>query len=131
MAKEGTERAVVKTFIPEYQKEQWQSDADELDMSQSEFVRAMVQAGRRGFDMNPVETPEEGSTPRGDNLEERVLEILAEEENLSGGELVEQLMGDFEERLDEVLNELQSKNRVQYSARDGGYVLVEGTNGDA
>ncbi len=129
MVEEGAERTVVKTHIPKYQKEQWRSEADELDMSQSEFVKAMVQAGRRGFELDPVEGTSSDSTPRGDDLEERVLETLAEEGNLSGDELIEQLMGDFEERLDEVLSELQSRNRVQYSVRHGGYVLVEGTDG--
>lgn len=129
MVEEGAERAVIKTHIPKYQKKQWRSDADELDMSQSEFVKAMVQAGRRGFELDPVEGTSSDSTPRGDDLEERVLETLAEEGNLSGDKLIEQLMGDFEERLDEVLSELQSRNRVQYSVRHGGYVLIEGTDG--
>ncbi|WP_049970697.1 DUF5805 domain-containing protein [Haladaptatus cibarius] len=128
MAKE-TERTVVKTYIPKYQKEEWQSHADELDMSQSEFVRAMVQAGRRGFDMNPVQAPEEGSNPGGDELKTRLLETLAAEENLSWDELVERLAGDFEDRLEDVLNELQASNRVQYSGRHGGYTLVGGTDG--
>ncbi|EFW90430.1 hypothetical protein ZOD2009_20273 [Haladaptatus paucihalophilus DX253] len=130
MADDGTERTVVKTYIPKYQKEEWQAHADELDMSQSEFVRSMVQAGRRGFEMNPVEDHSGGSNPRGSDLETRVLESLAREDNMSWDELVERLAGNFEDRLDEVLNELQAKNRVQYSGRHGGYVLVGGVDGD-
>ncbi len=130
MAEEGTERTVVKTYIPKYQKEKWQSHAEELDMSQSEFVRAMVQAGRRGFEMDSVEARSSDSTPRGDGLETRLLETLAEAEKLSWDELVERLAGNFEGRLDDVLNELQSRNRVQYSGRHGGYVLVGEMNGD-
>ncbi|MFT4957036.1 MAG: hypothetical protein ACI9EZ_000344, partial [Halobacteriales archaeon] len=45
-----TERSVVKTYVPAYQKALWQRQAETLEMSQSEFVRTMVQAGRRGFD---------------------------------------------------------------------------------
>ncbi|WP_423744980.1 DUF5805 domain-containing protein (plasmid) [Haladaptatus sp. SPP-AMP-3] len=130
MADDGTERTVVKTYIPKYQKEEWQVHADKLDMSQSEFVRTMVQAGRRGFEMNPVEDHPEGSNPGDNDLETRVLESLAREDNMSWDELVERLAGNFEDRLDEVLNELQAKNRVQYSGRHGGYVLVEGVDGD-
>ena len=130
MTDEGTERTVVKTYIPKFQKDEWQAHADELDMSQSEFVRAMVQAGRRGFEMNPVEAPERDTTPRGNDLETRLLEILAREDNLSWDELVERLAGNFEDRLDDVLNDLQSRNRVQYSGRHGGYVLVGGVDGD-
>ena len=50
-----TTRTSVKTFVPAYQKDEWKRHADELDMSQSEFVRTMVQAGRRDFDLEPVE----------------------------------------------------------------------------
>jgi hypothetical protein len=40
------DRTPVTTRVPAYQKEVWEDDADELGMSQSEFVRTMVQAGR-------------------------------------------------------------------------------------
>ncbi len=124
-----TSRTVVKTYIPEYQKDEWRAHADELDMTQSEFVRAMVQAGRRGFEMNPVQTRSEGSNPGGDELKTRLIETLASEGHLSWDELVEQLAGDFEDRLETVLDELQSKNRVQYNGRHGGYTLVGGVDG--
>ncbi|GAA0200481.1 DUF5805 domain-containing protein [Haladaptatus pallidirubidus] len=126
---EETNRTVVKTYIPEYQKDEWRSHADELDMSQSEFVRTMVQAGRRGFEINPAQTSEGGSNPRGDELKTRLLETLASEEKMSWDELVERLAGNFEDRLENALNELQSANRVQYSGRHGGYTLVGGVDG--
>jgi len=44
-------RKTVKTFVPAYQKTEWKRHADELGMSQSEFVRTMVQAGRRDFEI--------------------------------------------------------------------------------
>ncbi|WP_115862968.1 DUF5805 domain-containing protein [Halorussus litoreus] len=44
-------RKTVKTFIPAYEKTEWKRHADELGMSQSEFVRTMVQAGRRDFEI--------------------------------------------------------------------------------
>ncbi|WP_227354541.1 DUF5805 domain-containing protein [Haladaptatus salinisoli] len=123
-------RTVVKTYIPEYQKDEWRAHAEDLDMSQSEFVRAMVQAGRRGFELAPAQTHSEGSNPGGDELETRLLDLLSSEGTLSWDELVERLAGDFEDRLDRALDELQSENRVQYSGRRGGYVLVGGDDGD-
>jgi hypothetical protein len=119
---------VVKTFVPTYQKEEWKRHADELDMSQSEFVRTMVQAGRRGFSLdsptNPAEGPSEGSNPGGDGLETRLLDLLDSGDHLSWDQLVEELAGDFEDRLEETLQELQNENRVQYSGRRGGYTVV-------
>ncbi|WP_440006444.1 DUF5805 domain-containing protein [Halomicrococcus sp. SG-WS-1] len=129
MPDDGTDRAVVKTYVPKYQKSEWKAHADDLDMSQSEFVRTMVQAGRRGFDLGSAEPSEGGSNPGGDGLEDAVLDILADEP-LSWDELVERLAGDFEDRLDDALGDLQDENRVRYSGRHGGYVLVEANDGE-
>jgi|GEM_PF-99889 len=52
-----TSRTAVKTYVPAYQKRLWADHADELGMSQSEFVRTMVQAGRSDFSP-PEETGE-------------------------------------------------------------------------
>lgn len=128
---QDTERRAVRTYVPAYQKEVWREEAEALDMSQSEFVRTMVQAGRRGFDLDsPAATqkPSAGVSsapdPGGDGLEERVVETLRGGTQ-SWDELVEELAGDFESRLDETLDSLQGDNRVRYSGREGGYVLVD------
>ena len=63
MAAEGessTDRVSVKTYVPAYQRAEWDDHADELDMSRSEFVRTMVQAGRRGFEPTDRETRQAG-----------------------------------------------------------------------
>jgi hypothetical protein len=46
------QRTVVKTYIPKYQKEMWSEHANKLNMSQSEFVRCMVQAGREVYEVD-------------------------------------------------------------------------------
>ena len=129
MPDDGTDRAAVKTYVPEYQKSEWKEHADALDMSQSEFVRTMVQAGRRGFELAPEEPDSDGSNPGGEGLEDTVLELLSREGNLSWDELVDRLAGDFEDRLDDALGSLQDENRVRYSGRHGGYVVVEAVDG--
>ena len=121
-----TERATVKTYVPVYQKAEWQAHADDLDMTQSEFVRTMVQAGRRQFDLDPVEAEDSGPDPGGQGLEEHVLDVLGSEGALAWDDLLETLTEDIEDRLDEALDELQSDNRVKYSGREGGYTLAEG-----
>lgn len=132
MATEGddAETVQVKTRIPAYQREAWRDAAERLEMSQSEFVRTMVQAGRSGLEKpesvgepsNPEEGTPPGSNPGGNGLEERVLATLEQDESVSWDELVEALVGDFEERLEETL---QSSDRVRYSGREGGYVLTD------
>ena len=134
-ADEGSDRTVVRTYVPAYQKAAWREHADELDMSQSEFVRTMVQAGRSGFEPpesssrsdylsgNPAQPPSPDATPGGDGLEDRVLEILSDGDRYDWDELLEELTGDIERRLDETLQGLQASGRVRYSGRHGGYVL--------
>jgi hypothetical protein len=143
-----TTRKTVKTFVPAYQKDAWKRHADDLDMSQSEFVRTMVQAGRRDFDLeSPASAASEaesdanggGSKSHSNDandggasgdLEARIVSILAGSEHLSWDELVAQLTNDIEDRLEETLQQLQTENRVQYSGRHGGYAVVEGHDGD-
>lgn len=138
MVEDGETRTSVRTYVPAYQKARWQSHAEKLDMSQSEFVRTMVQAGRSGFepdeaepssetgiDGDPENTHSPGANPRGKELEERVAEILADGSHYDWDELLAALTDDIEKRLDDTLQELQSAGRVRYSGRHGGYVLDE------
>jgi len=121
-------RQSVKTYVPAAQKEVWQEHADQLDMSQSEFLRTMVQAGRRGFTTPETsvteETPSSSVDPRGSDLETRIERAL-ERGPCTWEELVEVVIGDVEDRLERTLDTLQDRNRVRYSGRDGGYVLTD------
>ena len=128
-------RVTVSTYVPAHQRERWREDADRLGMSQSEFVRTMVQAGRRGFDRGGESSDAEeprvaGSNPRGNDLETAVLEILRTEGELAWSELTEAVLGDLEDDLEAALIELQSENRIQHSPRDGTYSLAEGVDGE-
>lgn len=137
MAEESdVERTSVRTYVPRYQKERWREHADALGMSQSEYVRTMVQSGRRGFELEPEsgesideQSEPEGSFhpshPGGNGLETRVLSTLSDGEVMSWDQLVEALSGDLEDRLDDALEELQQENRIRYRGRDGGYTLVD------
>jgi hypothetical protein len=125
-----TERTAVKTYVPSYQRDEWDDHAEELDMSRSEFVRSMVQAGRRGFGAEAVSRSEgadheqRASDGSSDDLEADVLALL-EAGPREWDELLVELTDDIERRLEETLQELQSAGRVQHSGREGGYVLDE------
>jgi hypothetical protein len=115
----------VKTYVPPYQKERWREHADRLGMSQSEFVRTMVQAGRRDFTVPERTASEEPAEGASSGLEPRVKDALSGDEHRSWDDLVDRLTDDIEDRLEEALAELQEANAVQYSGRHGGYTLVE------
>lgn len=128
-------RAHVQTYVPEYQKERWAREAEAMDMSLSEFVRSMVQAGRSDISLDegdsqisPGEEPAAGassaSDPQGQRLEDRVVDILEEDQFYEWDELVAALTDDVEERLEDALQQLQAEGEVQHSGRNGGYTLV-------
>lgn len=131
-----TSRVPVQTYVSAEQRDEWRSEADELEMSQAEYVRCMVQAGRRSFSLytgekdlstgsrNPVEDDSRDATPGVDGLEERILEVLREQKYADWDELVEAVTDDIEGRLEDALDELQSNDRVRYSGRHGGYSVV-------
>ncbi|WP_435332545.1 DUF5805 domain-containing protein [Haloarchaeobius sp. TZWWS8] len=138
MSEDTDERVVVKTTVPAFQKSAWVDHADELEMSQSEFVRTMVQAGRKKFGVpespdggsaSPANGPVSGEsgTPADSGLEPRVLDILRDAEGAkSWDDLLADVSDDVESRLDDALQSLQGEGRVRYSGRDGGYVVTEG-----
>lgn len=129
-----TDRTRVQTYVPAYQKDVWQDHAEDLGMTQSEFVRTMVQAGRRGFLSKERKSGRESDSsgeassaadPRGTRTEETVVELLSNEGALDWDQLLTRLTADVEDHLDEALVELQDANRLRYSGRDGGYVLTD------
>lgn len=124
------DRTTVRTYVPKHQYETWADEANSMDMSLSEFVRSMVQAGRRGFDLEGSNgknhsTPEEGhlqaSDPRGQGLEDRVLSTLDSEGVAEWDVLVEELSGDFEEQLESALDALMESGEIKLDHRRGGY----------
>lgn len=122
-----TERVSVCTYVPAYQREMWRSDADRLGMSQSEYVRSMVQAGRRGFDTDDESVDIEegdpsGTNPRGNGLETTILQLLEESGPLQWEELVS--------AVEDAIDSLQADSRIHHSGRQGGYVPVESTDGE-
>ena len=124
-SKTDTDQEVVKAYVPAYQKEHWREHADELEMTQSEFIKVMVQAGRRDFDLDSGEagrTDTVDETPGVEDLENRVLGVL-DDGYCSWDELVESLTENIEERLETTLQRLQSQDQVRYSGRHGGYTI--------
>ncbi len=127
-----TSRTVVKTYVPAYQRDEWDAHAEELGMSRSEFVRSMVQAGRRGFE-GTSRPQADGSRARHESAPDRpvgagefedlVAESLAADGFRSWEELLADVTEGIEERLEETLQELQAADRVRYSGRNGGYTL--------
>jgi len=67
-----TNKQPAMTYPTPEQYEGWKAEADEMDMSISEWIQAMVEAGRKKFDatVEPDETPQELREQRNDLKEE-------------------------------------------------------------
>lgn len=124
-----TERATVRTYVPAYQRDLWDADAEAMDMSRSEFVRTMVQAGRRGFDLRE----DRDDTPAvvvdfERAVRERVLAVLEAVEYATHDELHTLVAEDVETAVEDALEGLQETNRIVHSPQRGAYRLQEPTD---
>jgi hypothetical protein len=129
-----SDRVAVQTYAPAEQREAWEREAERLDMSLAEYVRTMIQAGRRGFDLRGDEEGDSTSdvdgdisddTPGGKRLKNRVLDVLRESEFADWETILAGVTDDVEERLEAALDELQSEDRIRYSGRRGGYTVID------
>lgn len=123
------ERTSVQTYVPAYQREVWREEAESMGMSQAEYVRTMVQAGRRKLDLSDDASDAGGESdadPGGRGLETRLLEVLSPGEAMEWDAIVATLTEDVEDRVEDALDDLQRENRVRYSGRHGGYLLRDG-----
>jgi hypothetical protein len=130
----GNDRVSVQTYLPAAQRQVWRGEADEMDMSQAEYVRSMVQAGRRSFDLENggpscTGTHEEPGSPDGNpgdsGLKDRILDVLEAEDVADWNDIRAALTDDIDERLEEALSELQREDVISYSGRRDGYVVIE------
>jgi len=122
---EDSDRVPVTTYVPEYQKSEWETHASELEMSQAEFVRSMVQAGRRGFGDANTDSPDSSGSNPGGKMEETVLQALENRGDLSWDQLLDAIAEDLEERLEEAIVNLQEDDRIAHQPRDGTYTTKE------
>jgi len=123
------ERTTVKAYVPRWQKERWVEEADDLDMSQSEFLRAMVQAGRRNINIEPSDGSSEAVEGRGqsgeEGFEDRVRSCLESEGTLDWDGLLDAVTDGVEDRVEDAIRELEQRGEVRYAPREGGYTLVD------
>jgi len=108
---------------------------DRMDVTLSEFVRTMVQAGRADFPVPSTpraENDEAGSSAPADTttggraLEDRILDVLRSGDPVDPDELVAAVTRDMEDRVYEALDDLDESGRVKYDPRAGGYTLDDG-----
>ncbi|MFB6085979.1 MAG: DUF5805 domain-containing protein [Halodesulfurarchaeum sp.] len=122
---EAHERVAITTYVPSFQKAEWESHAEALDMSQSEFIRTMVQAGRRGFGDSTPEEPDSRRANPGGDVRQTVLQRLESQGELSWEELYDEIATDLETRVEEAIIELQEEGLITHKPRNGTYAIED------
>lgn len=113
----------VKTYLPTAQKTEWENHAAELDMSMSEFIRCMVQSGRKPFTVENDQNQD--VTPGVDGYKTIILDILSTEPH-TWEELEDEILGELSSTLEKELQELIEAGQVTLQPRTGEYKRVEG-----
>ena len=121
-------RVTINTYVPAYQCDLWKKHAESLDMNLSEFIRIMVQSGRRGFDIKyqrdivNSDSKNMHETPGVTSLKIQILSLFNNENCLSWNDIVQSVTHSIEENIESTLKSLQEENLIQYNGRAGGYV---------
>lgn len=113
--------------------EEWASDAEEMGVSLSEYVRRMVRAGRRQWGYDHVEDADEPhvqfeeTQPAAQNdlgIEELILRNLSTTDGIEQGDLADLITADIDTEIGNALEELMGRDEVEYSPTQGGWVIA-------
>ena len=125
-----TNKQSAMTYPTEEQYEGWKEEADEMDMSVSEWIQAMVEAGRKKFDarIEPDESAQELREQRNDlkqqlelardrieeletqlhqGEQEIIRQFVADNPGATFGEITQEIIDTAPERANRHLDELQ------------------------
>ncbi|MFC7212649.1 DUF5805 domain-containing protein [Saliphagus sp. GCM10025334] len=109
--------------VPEYQLEIYDEEAERMGFgSRAAFIRAMINAGRRDFGLDPQGTGDEDTT-LDDLIEQRILTHLRQTGSLPTDEIVDGVTDEVEQSTTAALERLNDAGDIDYSVQDGGFVL--------
>jgi len=117
----------IPIYTTEAQKEIWASEAEEMDLSRTEYCRQMIQAGRRDFGIADEDDTTSDHTAISEDipvedLEARIRSAINEDEATPFEEIVEHVVTDIERQIDEYL---QNAPDIGHSSVKGGYFFTE------
>lgn len=110
------ENVTVTVSMPRRMRDEIEDDRDELDMGRSEYVRSMIDAGRRQL----AAVDEDGPSSERDALREQILEQLPSDETeaVHQDEIAEEIIDPMQEK---VLRILSEEDQIKHSAIHDGF----------
>lgn len=110
--------------VPEDQCDRYDEEADRMGFdSRAAYLRAMINAGRREFDLEPQVDDDEEATLRG-FIDERVLNAIAATDGAGSGEVVDEIVGEIEGLVTESIERLNEEGAINYSVDADGLVVA-------
>lgn len=103
--------------LPEWQKQQWEQEADKMNMTLSCYTRTMVEAGRSKLSLDEDQPSGEFTTR---NLEDQIREAIDKEGPLTWETLVETVFQNMEDRIDKTASEMSD-----VTVKKGKYTLQD------
>lgn len=125
-----TDRQTIGINVPT----DWVEEADDSDVSRSEWFRRLVRAGRRQWGYDHIEEPDEPEMnleePSSDDnsiddLEAAILRNLSTTDGVDQEELTQLLLDDLQEQMETTLQSLKDDGKVDIDLTKGGWVKVE------
>lgn len=109
--------------------EEWIREAEERDLSNREYGKRMIRAGRRQFgaDYHPSETPVHPNTLKldddtGSEIEAQLKDWIHTNLSTDEAQDVEDLVDLLENDLAKIADELCDEGRAKYRRSEGGYL---------
>lgn len=119
--------AVIHVNVPD----EWVEEADERDLSLSEYGRRMIRAGRRqfGHDYAPSETPAIPNTLKlddstGSEIETQLKAWIHANLSTDDAQDIDDLVDLLESEFTDLLSELMDEGKAEYEPKEDGYLKL-------
>lgn len=118
-----SEDVKLNVAVPRHQREVYDKEAEQMGFaSRAAYVRAMVNAGRRDFGLDPQGSDAEDTT-LADFVERRIVAAIDDADGASRDAVVEEVTGDVEQTVTDCLARLDEEGRIDYDIQRDGLVV--------
>jgi hypothetical protein len=122
----------VRLHVADHEKEKWEKEAEEMDISKAQYFRRMIRSGRRQWgyteenDTNrgelQLKNPENTPTDSDSNIKTTIKRNLSTTEGVSEEEIAEIVYQDLADQIGELLVELKEEGEADYDPTKGGWI---------
>ncbi|GAA0220207.1 DUF5805 domain-containing protein [Halobaculum roseum] len=114
--------------VPKEDLDRFDKEAEKMGFnSRAAYLRAMINAGRREFGLDPQGDGAEDGTLQ-DFIDERILDAVNAADGARSGEVIEEVTGEIEDLVRESIEQLNETGTIEYSVNDDGLIVAKRDN---